>query len=209
VQVLSTTVSSPTSAVARLRLAGDAPLGFRDLKVTTGAEDAALLNGFEVKPAAPVVTTPTPTPAGPATGPGGPSGSGSPGTCSDRSRPSVSFLRGKQGVRAKRGSLRVRGSASDAGCAAVISVTGGVARVEVAISRKAGRNRCRFVARNGRLTGARSCSKPVWLRAKGTTSWTLSTKRRLPRGTYTIQLRARDAAGNRQAKAVKRVQRVG
>ncbi|MEA2135540.1 MAG: hypothetical protein QOC68_3449 [Solirubrobacteraceae bacterium] len=211
VQVLSTTVSSPTSAVARLRLAGDAPLGFRDLKVTTGAEDAALLNGFEVKPAAPVVTTPTPTPTptGPATGPGGPSGSGSPGTCSDRSRPSVSFLRGKQGVRAKRGSLRVRGSASDAGCAAVISVTGGVARVEVAISRKAGRNRCRFVARNGRLTGARSCSKPVWLRAKGTTSWTLSTKRRLPRGTYTIQLRARDAAGNRQAKAVKRVQRVG
>ena len=36
------------SAVARLRIADDAPLGFRDLKVTTGAENAALLDGFEV-----------------------------------------------------------------------------------------------------------------------------------------------------------------
>jgi Quinohemoprotein amine dehydrogenase, alpha subunit domain III len=214
VQVLSTTVSSPTSAVARLKIAGAAPLGFRDLKVTTGAQDAALLNGFEVKPAAPVVSKPTPTPtptAGASGAPppaGGPPGTGPPSTCSDRSRPSASFLKGKQGVRAKHGRLRLRGRASDKGCAAAVSVEGGVARVEVAISRAASRHRCRFVARSGKLTSARSCSKPVLLKAKGTTKWSLSTKRRLPRGTYTIQLRARDVAGNRQAKAAKRIQRV-
>jgi hypothetical protein len=111
-------------------------------------------------------------------------------------------------VSAKHGTLRLRGRASDQGCAAVISVTGAVARVEVAISRTAGK-RCRFVAATGKLTSARSCAKPVWLKAKGTTTWSLSTKRRLPRGTYTIQVRARDAAGNRQAGAAKRTQRVG
>jgi Matrixin len=203
VQVLSTTVSSPTSVVARLKIAGDAPLGFRDLKVTTAAQNAALLDGFEITPV-PVATGPTPTLAG-----GGASSSGLPSRCSDRSRPSASLLQGRQGVRAKHGRLSLRGRASDKGCVAAISVRGAVARVEVAISRTAGKRRCRFVAAGGKLTAARSCSRPVWLKAKGTTHWSLSTKRRLPRGTYTIQVRARDAAGNRQAKATNRTQRVG
>lgn len=86
VQVLPTTVSSPTSVVARLKIAGDAPLGFRDLKVTTAAQHAALLDGFEVTPAVPVVTAPTPVA-------GGASGSGPSSTCSDRSRPSASLLK--------------------------------------------------------------------------------------------------------------------
>ena len=75
-----------------------------------------------------------------------------------------------------------------------------VARVEVAISRKAGKKKCRFVQANGKLTKARSCKKPVFVRAKGTNRWSLSLKRKLPRGKYTIQVRARDAAGNRQSK---------
>ena len=57
VDVLSTTVNSPTSLVARLRIAADAPLGFRDVIVSTGAENAALLNGFEVTPAVPPPST--------------------------------------------------------------------------------------------------------------------------------------------------------
>jgi hypothetical protein len=207
VQVLSTTVTSATSAVAHLKLAGDAPLGFRDLKVTTGAEDASLLDGFEVRPAPAVTPTPTPTPTPSSSPPPGPGpGGGAAGTCSDRARPSVSFLKGKRGVRAKQGRLRLRGRARDTGCVAAISVAGRVARVDVAISRKAGK-RCRFVASNGRLTGARKCSKPVFLRAKGSTSWSLATKRRLPRGSYAIQVRARDAAGN--VRIAKRTQRVG
>jgi hypothetical protein len=211
VTVLSTTVTSPTAAVAHLKIDAGAPLGFRDLKVTTGAQDAALLDGFDVRPAPAVAATPTPspTPAGTTPGGGGPPGSGPPGTCADHARPRAAFLPGKQGVRAKRGRLRLRGRASDAGCVAAISVAGAVARVEVAISRAASRHRCRFVARNGRLTGPRRCSKPVWLTAKGTTRWSLSTGRRLPPATYTIQVRARDTAGNRQAKASKRTQRVG
>jgi matrixin len=202
VQVLSTTVSSPTAVVARLRIAGDAPLGFRDLKVTTAAQNAALLDGFEVT-AVPGATGSTPGPAV-----GAASSSAAPSTCSDRARPSASLLKGKQGVAAKRGKLGLHGRASDPGCMAAISVTGRVARVEVAISRKAGK-RCRFVAASGKLTSARSCAKPVWLKAKGTTRWSLTTKRALPRGTYTIQVRSRDAAGNRQAKEVTRTQRVG
>ena len=78
----------------------------------------------------------------------------------------------------------------------------------MAISRAASRKRCRFVAAAGTLTSARSCSKQVWLKAKGTTRWSLILKRRLPRGTYKIQVRARDAAGNRQAAVAKRTQRV-
>ncbi len=204
VQVLSTTVSSPTAAVARLRIAGDAPLGFRDLKVTTGAQDAALLDGFEVRPVAPAPAPPPPAPSAGA----GASSSPRPGTCADRARPSAALLPGKQGVRSTHGKLSLRGRASDRGCVAAISVAGAVARVEVAISRAASRKRCRFVAAAGRLTSARSCSKPVWLKAKGTTRWSLSLKRRLPRGTYRIQVRARDAAGNRQAAVAKRTQRV-
>jgi hypothetical protein len=196
VQVLSTTVSSPTSAVARLRIASDAPLGFRDLKVRTGAQDAVLLNGFEVKPAAAAATaTPAPT-ASPQ-----PTPAPQPTFCADRARPRASF--GRAG--AKRGKLTMRGRASDAGCTADISVAGRVARVELAISRTAGR-RCRFASARGRLGKARACSRPVWLKAKGTTRWSLAVK--LPRGRYTLLLRVRDGVGNLSARPVKRSVRV-
>jgi hypothetical protein len=189
VDVLSTTVQSPTTATARLRVAPDAPLGFRDLKLTTGVEYATLLDGFEVRP---VVTQ---------------QGGGGPTTCSDTARPAASFLKGKKGAGAKKRKLTLHGHASDAGCAAQISVAGKVARVEVAISRKAGK-KCRFVAANGKLGKARGCSRAVFLNAKGTTTWSLSLKRKLPRGSYTVLVRARDAAGNLQGKAAKRTVRL-
>ena len=179
VQVLSTTVHSPTSAVARLAIAADAPLGFRDVRVSTGVQDAALLDGFEVAPAR--------------AKPGG----GQP-ACTDHAAPEAAF----GSVRVKKRKLRVRGRASDTGCAGSI-----VARVELAIARKTGR-KCRFVTRSGALTRKRACSRAVFLAAKGTTSWSLSTKRKLPRGTYTIRVRARDAAGNLQAQPAKRTVRV-
>ena len=189
VKVLSTTVSSPTSATARLQIAPTASLGFRDLTVATGAESAALLDGFEVKAVPQGGGNPPPT------------------TCSDQARPRSSLLKGKKGATLKHHKLKLRGHASDDGCTATISVAGKVARVEVAISRKAGK-KCRFVASSGKLGSARKCSKPVFLKAKGTTTWSLGLKRKLPHAKYTILVRARDAAGNLQATAVKRTVRL-
>src|SRR4029079_8795692 len=97
VQVLSTTVHGPTSATARLHIAPTAPLGFRDLTVATGAESAALLDGFEVK-------------AGPQGG-----GNPPPTTCSDHARPRSSLLKGKKGATLKHHKLKLRGHASDDG----------------------------------------------------------------------------------------------
>ncbi len=130
----------------RLEIAAGAPLGFRDLEVTTGAEHAALLDGFEVTPAPAVQPTPTASPASDGGTPGG--AAGPPSTCADRAAPRATIAR----ARAQRRRLHLRGRASDAGCAAAISVAGRVARVEVAIARAAGRRKCRFVARGGRLT---------------------------------------------------------
>ena len=204
VEVLSTTVSSPTSAVARLRIAPDAALGFHDLKVTTGVEEAALVDGFEVRaPASAGGGGATPAPSVGSSG-----ASARPSTCSDRAQPRAALLKGKKGASVKHGKPTLHGRASDTGCSAAIAVAGRVARVEVAISRKAGR-KCRFVAAGGKLAKAHSCSKPVWLRAKGTASWSLALPRRLPRGSYTILVRARDAAGNVQAKPAKAALHVG
>jgi hypothetical protein len=187
VQVLSTTFKSPTEVVAALRIAADAPLGFRDLKVTTGGATATLLDGFEVRPAAiPATPTPVATAAATPTPP--------PAACTDRTAPAAFFT----SVRSKKRKLQLRGRASDAGCG------GAVARVEVAISRKAG-SKCRFLGANGKLTSARRCTQPVFLKATGTTSWSLATKRPLARGAYTVQVRARDRAGNLQRAVSKRV----
>ena len=159
VQVLSTTVSSPTSAVARLQIAADAPLGFRDLKVTTGVagrRPARRLRGHagavRRRPAA---------------------GGAAEHAARTAARPSASFLKGKQGVRAKQGKLRLRGRASDTGCVAAISVAGRsrASRWRSPARRAAGAGSW---PPSGKLTSARKCSKPVFLKAKGTTTWSLS-----------------------------------
>jgi hypothetical protein len=65
----------------------------------------------------------------------------------------------------------------------------GVARVEVAVGRRLGGGRCAW------YRGApRSCSSPRFVRARGTTSWTL----RLPlrtRGSYVVVSRAVQRGG--------------
>ena len=53
-----------------------------------------------------------------------------------------------------------------------------------------------YDVKNGALSAHGAKNHPLWL------------KRKLPRGKYTIQVRARDAAGNRQAKTTKRTQRI-
>jgi hypothetical protein len=90
---------------------------------------------------------------------------------------------------ARRGHLRVTGSASARGCRA------GLARVTVEIVHAAG-HRCRFVVPGGSLTAARSCRRTVTLLARGRLRWSLALQLHLPRGTYHLVVRAVDAAGH-------------
>jgi hypothetical protein len=110
------------------------------------------------------------------------------GTCTDAEKPR-SNLRSSRVTRRK---LRFSGRASDRACG-----TDGVVRsVQVAVFRKV-RGGCRFVSRKGRLAKRTSCAKPTFLTAKGTTSWTLARKARLPRGRgYRVRVRVVDGAGN-------------
>ncbi len=120
--------------------------------------------------------------------------SGVPGTtCVDKAAPRV---RARKARRLRNGRLRISGTATDRGCGA--KGRGRVRRVQVAVARRAGR-RCRFVTRAGRLTKARSCRRPVLLKPRGRVRWTLTVKRPLPRGRYSVYVRASDRAGNRSA----------
>jgi hypothetical protein len=124
-----------------------------------------------------------------AQGPGGVTAS-----CVDRSAPR-SRIRGRV-VRRER--VVLRGTAGDSGCRnaqAATTVPGRVRAVDVSVARLAG-GRCAFVRRNGTLTAPRSCAHPLYLRARGTGHWTLSTHRELPDGDYVIRTRALDFHGN-------------
>jgi hypothetical protein len=75
-----------------------------------------------------------------------------------------------------------------------------VKRVTVSVSKAAGL-RCRFLGRRGRLTKARSCARPIRLRARlgkvrpGKVPWTFRRKPRLRHGRYTVTVRAVDTRG--------------
>jgi hypothetical protein len=124
---------------------------------------------------------------GPRSGPVIPPAPSSPG-CTDAKAPRARFDRRRTRLSKRR--VRVRGRASDRGCA-------GLGAVLVSVSRPRGL-RCRFVQANGRLTAARFCRRPVLLRASGTSAWSLSLRARLPRGRYRVQVRAVDRRGNKE-----------
>ena len=72
---------------------------------------------------------------------------------------------------------------------------GKVSRVQVAIAHLDGK-KCRFVRSGGRLSGVRSCSKPIYVRARGAKRWSLSLRGTFPAGRYRAWVRGRDARGN-------------
>jgi hypothetical protein len=82
-----------------------------------------------------------------------------------------------------------------------------VRRVEVALARRV-RGGCRWLNTRGRLTRPRSCSRPRWLRARGTDRWRYDRRTRLPGGTYLVLTRARDRAGNLQGRPARAGRRV-
>jgi subtilase family serine protease len=121
----------------------------------------------------------------------------SPGTtaasaCADRTAPVSRFAR-KRAVTATRKRLALTGTASDRGCRA--NGAGRVARVRVAVSRKAG-TRCRFLKAKKGFTTPRSCSRRVYMTAKGTARWRFTYRGRLAKGSYRAYVRGTDADGN-------------
>ena len=113
--------------------------------------------------------------------------------CGDTVPPSSSIA----ALRVTRRALRVRGRASDTGCA------GAVRRVRVAVARESGR-RCRFLQADGRFSGARSCHRTSYLDARGSARWSFSLRGRFARGRYKLWSRAVDTAGNVERKASRR-----
>jgi hypothetical protein len=106
-------------------------------------------------------------------------GGGGPGGPSAGCRPDAAL--GTRNLRLARRSLRLSGTSS---CAAK--------RVQVAVARvQAGR--CRFLSARGRLGRAGKCASPVWLKARGGARWTFAKRTRLPRGSYSVFVRAAGA----------------
>jgi hypothetical protein len=96
-------------------------------------------------------------------------------------------------VKASRRRLALAGTASDRGCRA--NGAGRVARVRVAVARRAGK-RCRFLKAGKGFTTPRSCTRRVYLSAKGTERWRFARRGRMPKGRYRAYVRGVDAAGN-------------
>ncbi len=118
--------------------------------------------------------------------------------CTDAKRPVSVLSRKRSSLRA--GRILLRGTARDRGCSATAATrrrAGSVSKISVAVARRAG-TRCRFLSTRGTLGRARSCARPVFLKAKGTKSWRLDLKGRFAAGSYRISVRARDGAGNRE-----------
>lgn len=85
-------------------------------------------------------------------------------------------------------SLTLKGTASD---------DKGVKAVEVAIV-KTGK-KCTQLGSNGKFTPAPKCDGPTsFLKAKGTTSWSLKIAKGLPKGSYMVFARATDTGGQKQ-----------
>jgi hypothetical protein len=122
------------------------------------------------------------------------------GGCVDRTAPRSRFAR--RGVRLTHRGVRVRGFATDAGCASPR-----VARVQAALALRV-RGGCRWLGARNRLSRRASCARPRWLRVRGTRRWRLTRRARLPSGRYLLLTRARDRAGNLQRRPVRTTRRL-
>ena len=65
----------------------------------------------------------------------------------------------------------------------------------MAVARRSG-TRCRFLKGKKGFTRPRSCSKRIFMTAKGTTHWRFAFRGHLAKGRYSAYVRATDAAGN-------------
>jgi hypothetical protein len=122
-------------------------------------------------------------------GGGGGGGNNAGGGCTDKLAPRTTISRKKVRGSRKRG-IKAGGSSRDRGCA-------GLKRVDVVIAKLSGR-KCRFVSSRGRLSHRRKCSRLGLIHARGTRTWSLNLKHKMPRGRYRITASGLDKKGNRE-----------
>ena len=94
------------------------------------------------------------------------------------------------------GHMTVRGTAHIPGCFR------GIKRVGVAIAKRVGGRRCRFAHRDGAFGPPTKCSHRHFIKADGTSPWSLSLPGELRRGHYVVWARARSAL--RRGRAARR-----
>jgi hypothetical protein len=152
-------------------------------RAVTGSPRSAPPPGGLVGPPPPsgYPDAPPPAPAPPA---------GAAAGCFDTFSP-VARFRGRAVVRRRR--IVLRGRASDRTCG---GERGRVLAVGVALARRVGRHRCRFVQPGGGLGPLVRCRQRSYLGAHGTSRWRLARRVRLTRGLYTGWTRSVDGAGN-------------
>ena len=117
------------------------------------------------------------------------------GACADLAAPVTATT--LQRVRA--GRLVLRGTARDSGCAAGAgraATKGTVASVQVTVAKPVAGGACRFVTARGHHSKPMPCSSSVALVAKGTRTWSLTTRSKLAPGRYRVTVRAYDSRGN-------------
>ncbi|MEN0015092.1 MAG: alpha/beta hydrolase, partial [Solirubrobacteraceae bacterium] len=108
--------------------------------------------------------------------------------CTDEAAPVAKLV--KKTV--KGGKLTVKGTAVDAGCS---SAKGTVKTVQLVLARRSGKT-VRYVQASGKLSKAMPTSlAPTTLVAKGTSTWSLTTKK-LAKGSYSLSILSIDGAGN-------------
>jgi len=178
----------------------------------TGSSDGIFVRRFDYAPVAPALgpgpdPAPVPTPT-PVAGPGAMS-TAKPGappdlsrTCGERTKPRSSISDQKR-VSARR-QLSLFGRTTDRDCTrdgTDVRAKRPLERIEVSVGTRA-KKQCLFVQSSGKLSAARPCSKPIYLRASavkfqdGKTTWSLSKPVSLQPGSYTAIVRALDREGN-------------
>ncbi len=122
---------------------------------------------------------------------------GGPGACHDRSAPRSTLRRKQIHPYRHQQRLDINGRSSDHGCGKAHSSTarGHLKRVYVSVAELTG-NKCRFLNKKGKFTKARSCGRPIRLRARGKRKWHANLKVNLKPGRYRVTVVAVDRAGN-------------
>ncbi|MDX6666988.1 MAG: hypothetical protein QOK04_368 [Solirubrobacteraceae bacterium] len=126
-----------------------------------------------------------------------------PATCRDRAAPLSAITR--RLLQRSRNGFSASGTAVDRDCGGRRVSRNRVRSVSVALGRMSGR-RCRFLGRSGRFGSRRSCGSPLlnlrastsYSRRTASTSWHVSRRIALARGSYVLSIAGADTVGNRE-----------